>query len=77
MSKAFSIIGLTLTILGAGLLALRDLRRQDTAVMFQATPNPKGGGMIRSAVPPHPHAWHGFGLIAIGTLLQIIGTALS
>lgn len=65
-AKTVSIIGLALTILGALVLALRDLRRPR-----EATYDDVLHGF------PRREAWIGFPLIAAGSALQIVGVALA
>ena len=65
MSKTLSILGLALTILGALVLALRDLRPREVNY----------DGVLQGF--PRREAWIGFPLIAIGSALQIVGVALS
>lgn len=65
VSKVLSIIGLALTVLGALVLAYRDLR-------------PRRQTWDSAAVGfPRREAWIGFPLIALGSGLQIVGVVLS
>jgi uncharacterized membrane protein len=70
--KTLMIAGLVLTLLGALVLAWRDLRggagKKGTGKKVVWDDLPKG-------IPRTREAWIGFPLIALGTLLQIIAVA--
>jgi hypothetical protein len=72
-SQWLSIAGLALTLAGAAILAWRDLRRVSArrATGGKSTMFDLEYGFRR------PEAWIGFPLIAVGSVLQIIGVAVS
>jgi propanediol dehydratase large subunit len=62
-AKIVSVVGLAVTIVGALVLAWRDLRPRRTPWDQAAVGNPRR------------EAWVGFPLIALGSGLQIVGVA--
>ena len=67
MEKTLLIVGLTLTLLGALVLAWRDLTAKK---LTWDTLNSEPGARRRLA-------WVGFPLIAAGTVIQIVGVAIT
>lgn len=67
MDKTLAIVGLALTLIGALVLAWRDLTAKKlTWDILSSEPG------IRRKL-----AWIGFPLIAVGSIIQIIGVAIS
>lgn len=67
MEKTFAIAGLALTLTGALLLAWRDLTAKK---LTWDTLNSEPGARRRLT-------WVGFPLIAVGTMIQIVGVAIT
>ena len=67
MTALLTITGLALTVLGALVLAWRDLRGVRGRVVTY--------GDVKAGLPRR-EAWVGFPLIALGSLLQIVAVAL-
>lgn len=65
-AKTISVVGLSLTILGALVLAFRDLRRQR-----ERSYNDVLHGF------PRRETWIGFPLIALGSAAQIVGVVIA